>query len=273
MKLSYDEVRRRCLKPNMAEKPLYAKHVTHFFSTRLVWMVGENPVNPNHITTLSLVTGLWAASFFWSPTPGRVLCGAVLLELYYVFDAMDGQLARLQKRSSKTGAFYDSIVTYIVQPALYVSIGWGVYYYTLDALDLVAAFVAAFATLWVTLLWHFQAAIFLYFIKRSKGVKIKAAATAPSPAALFAGSPLKSLFTLLQKSLTFPFTMNLLTAIGIAAFVCELLGGYFPLVQALRLYVAYGASAATLIAVVMTTSWITTRKIDSRYASLFEESA
>jgi len=32
MRLSYSEIRQRCLKPDEAEKPLYPRYVTHTFS-------------------------------------------------------------------------------------------------------------------------------------------------------------------------------------------------------------------------------------------------
>ena len=271
MKLSYAEVRRRCLKPNMAEKPSYGKHVTHFFSTRIVWFLSDFSVHPDYFTTLSLVLGLLGGVCFWAPSSQAVFLGALLIEAYYVFDAVDGQWARLKKCQTKTGAFFDAIVTYLIQPFLYFSIGWGLYVQTSDHRMIFAGALAAFSILWITLLWHFEAAIFLYFIRRAETLKRKAPPVQPARAVVPKNlSPAKKLFSFCQRSLTFPFTMNCLSAIGVLSLLSAFFSFGFPHLLALQFYIVYLATMGCLLAFILTAHWILTKKIDADYTALFE---
>ncbi len=77
MSLSYEEVRKLCLKPNEASKPLYARVVTHALSTRIVHLLQDTPgVTANRLTIASLAAALAAVPFFCLMTPLSVLAGA-----------------------------------------------------------------------------------------------------------------------------------------------------------------------------------------------------
>ena len=130
MKYSYQEVRKLCLKPDEAIKPVYARYVTHALSTFLIWIFQNVSLTPNVITLASLVTAFLAIPFFMAMFPVSVFFGALLIELYYVLDAVDGQWARFKNMKSLTGAFFDAIINYAIQPPLLFAIAWGVFSYT-----------------------------------------------------------------------------------------------------------------------------------------------
>ncbi len=66
-------------------------------------------LTPNHVTTISMLIGVVAAAAF--ATGGRVglVAGAVLLQVAFVADCVDGQLARYTRTFSSFGAWLDSI--------------------------------------------------------------------------------------------------------------------------------------------------------------------
>jgi hypothetical protein len=64
---------------------------------------------PNQITTVSLFIGLLAAIAFATGERWGLVAGAVLLQLAFTTDCVDGQLARYTRTFSKLGAWLDSV--------------------------------------------------------------------------------------------------------------------------------------------------------------------
>ena len=64
----------------------------------------EMDMTPNHITTLSLLTGCIAAYFFYK---GDKLFTIFMLAISYYFDCMDGHYARKYKMETEFGDYYD----------------------------------------------------------------------------------------------------------------------------------------------------------------------
>ena len=64
---------------------------------------------PNQITTLSVLIGFVAAAAFATGERWGLVAGAVLLQIAFTTDCVDGQLARYTRTFSKLGAWLDSI--------------------------------------------------------------------------------------------------------------------------------------------------------------------
>lgn len=266
--ISHSQIRQRCLKPNLAEKPWYAKHVTYAVSTRLVWLIQSTPLTPNAVSTFSLITGLASGACALHPSPWNILTAALLLELYYALDCVDGQLSRLRGLSSMSGAFYDTVITYLVQSALLIALGLGLSTQSGETLWTWLGAAAAAATTWISLIWHFRASLFVYAILKSGGVRCKKSVTT-SPSSRRPSMP-KFIFSWIKKSLTFPLTMNLFTAAGLLSVLGALTGHPALFTLLLRVYLTYTAVAACLVAAALTVHWIWTRRVDKDFASLFE---
>lgn len=119
--------------PNERLSPaeIYRRYTSHpswwtgLFSNRvaaaLVWLAARIPwVTPNRVTVFNGVWGLAVAWFVashlahgWSS-----LWVAIGIELYVIFDCVDGQLARYTRRTSEIGATLDSLVDRVVHPVL-----------------------------------------------------------------------------------------------------------------------------------------------------------
>jgi CTP:molybdopterin cytidylyltransferase MocA len=64
---------------------------------------------PNQVTTVSVLIGLVAAIAFATGERWGLVAGAVLLQLAFTTDCVDGQLARYTRTFSKLGAWLDSV--------------------------------------------------------------------------------------------------------------------------------------------------------------------
>ncbi|MEH2271408.1 MAG: CDP-alcohol phosphatidyltransferase family protein [Nostoc sp.] len=91
----------------------------------LVRPLKDSWVNPNHLTTVRLVTGLAAAIALAVGDTIWVNVGAWLFALSNFLDHTDGELARLSGKSSKWGHQYDLASDAIIHILLFVCIGYG----------------------------------------------------------------------------------------------------------------------------------------------------
>jgi hypothetical protein len=79
----------------------YSKYVARW-AARRGW-------TPNQVTALSMLVGLLAAAAFATGERAGLVGGAILLQLAFTLDCVDGQLARYTRTFSAFGAWLDSI--------------------------------------------------------------------------------------------------------------------------------------------------------------------
>ncbi|WP_414519101.1 CDP-alcohol phosphatidyltransferase family protein [Nostoc sp. PCC 9305] len=91
----------------------------------LIKPLKDSWVNPNHLTTVRLLTGLAAAIALAVGDIIWVNIGAWLFALSNFLDHTDGELARLSGKSSKWGHQYDLVSDAIIHILLFVCIGYG----------------------------------------------------------------------------------------------------------------------------------------------------
>ncbi|WP_414581240.1 CDP-alcohol phosphatidyltransferase family protein [Scytonema sp. PCC 10023] len=91
----------------------------------LIRPLKDSWVNPNHLTTVRLVTGLLATAALAVGSADWVNIGAGLFVLSNFLDHTDGELARLSGKSSKWGHQYDLASDAIIHILLFVGIGYG----------------------------------------------------------------------------------------------------------------------------------------------------
>jgi len=72
------------------------------------WAAGRG-LTPNQVTTVSLAIGALAAAAFATGERWGLVAGALLLQVAFTTDCVDGQLARYTRTFSKLGAWLDSI--------------------------------------------------------------------------------------------------------------------------------------------------------------------
>jgi archaetidylinositol phosphate synthase len=90
----------------------------------LVRPLRRSGVTPNAITTLTLVMGLLCA-WLYALGGNAAHFGGGLFMLACLFDHADGELARMTRRTSTFGHYYDLIADALVLTALFLGIGAG----------------------------------------------------------------------------------------------------------------------------------------------------
>lgn len=84
-------------------------------------------ITPNRLTLLSLATALVACFLITTGDERNFLIAAAVIQVSYIADCMDGQLARYRNTSSRFGAFFDKWSDYVKFPAILLAL-------TIDAL-------------------------------------------------------------------------------------------------------------------------------------------
>ena len=79
----------------------YSKYIARWAARR--------GLNPNQVTTVSMAVGILAAAAFATGERWGLVAGALLLQLAFTLDCVDGQLARYTRTFSKFGAWLDSV--------------------------------------------------------------------------------------------------------------------------------------------------------------------
>jgi phosphatidylglycerophosphate synthase len=247
-------------KKNYARAPRYAKVVTHRVTPYVVYFCHRSGVTPNQVTFASLVVGFVACLFFAVPGVWTMLAGALTLELYYVLDSVDGQLARISGRSSKAGAFFDVLGNYIVHPLVFVAIGYGQSVYA-QALDpLLFGIAAGLGYLWLGMLWEVRGHVLFQSLRRT-GMRPETAAPAETPDVPAPAGAAKRAFSFVHKLCTYPTVMNVITLIA----VVQLLSGGFGFYSWMLLF--YGC-AMPAIAMAKIAKMMRSGEIDGQYEAL-----
>jgi hypothetical protein len=95
----------------------YSKYVARWAARR--------GLTPNQITTVSVLIGFAAAAAFATGDRWGLVAGAVLLQIAFTTDCVDGQLARYTRQFSKLGAWLDSVFDRTKEYAVFAGLAIG----------------------------------------------------------------------------------------------------------------------------------------------------
>lgn len=113
--------------PNGPLSETFNRVTYHKVTIYLSWLFLHTKIKPNQVTLISLITGVLGCIFLAFPNLYPII-GIVLLNLSLIFDMVDGDIARYRKICSLNGAFFDRFVTAIVDPLVFVGLGFAVYF-------------------------------------------------------------------------------------------------------------------------------------------------
>ncbi|MBI4971312.1 MAG: CDP-alcohol phosphatidyltransferase family protein [Candidatus Omnitrophica bacterium] len=127
--------------PNLKElntkvqKPRYkevgnwmVRHFERDAALYVTWALLHTSITAHQVTFITLCLGLLSALILALPGAGGLFAGAILLQIWYLFDHVDGQVARYRGTSSLTGVFFDYLMHYVVHSFIFLGIGVGAYF-------------------------------------------------------------------------------------------------------------------------------------------------
>ena len=85
-------------------------------------------ITPNHVTSFSLLLCFLSSILIGTGKTQLLIIAAILVQLVFIFDCLDGQLARYRSQSSNFGAWFDRVTDRLKDFLIYFSIAWGHYH-------------------------------------------------------------------------------------------------------------------------------------------------
>ena len=124
---SIKKLREICQKPVINLNPFYARKVTRKISIYFTWVLIHLKASGNTISLSMLITGIIASLFFTLGNYSGYIIAVLLLQIWYILDHVDGELARYWKKTSAKGIFIDKLNHHIVHPLIFLFLGIGLY--------------------------------------------------------------------------------------------------------------------------------------------------
>lgn len=103
---------------------LYARLVRRA-SIRLTWLLLRLNFNANQATVLGILIGVAGALMLASTNLWLLVAGVLLLQLSFVMDYSDGEIARYEGSSGPGGAYLDWIGHYYIPGLIALALAWG----------------------------------------------------------------------------------------------------------------------------------------------------
>lgn len=109
------------------EDSLFSTFFYRPISLRITYLLIKTNITPNQVTFFSLVLGLISAAIFILGSYFYSILGIIFLNLSFLMDHVDGEIARYKNLKSSFGAWFDQITDRIKESSALFGMTIGVY--------------------------------------------------------------------------------------------------------------------------------------------------
>lgn len=141
LKPTLKNIKKVVLKPFEPEP--YARFIVRHLSVLFTWFFVRTPITANQVTVLQEIIGVGGCILLGFGNPYYAIIGVLLLQLGYILDCTDGEVARWKNQQSVNGVFLDLVGHLIVIPGYMFALGFGVWMQSGRVEAIVAGFLAA----------------------------------------------------------------------------------------------------------------------------------
>ncbi len=127
-----DPIEQQLKKAIQPQDGIIATNFNSKISIYLVRLLSKSKVTPNQVSIFSFITALGAAYFFSVGSYVYLLMGAFLLQISFVLDCADGELARFKNMASPFGAWLDRLFDRLTEFAVVFGITYGQWQHSKD---------------------------------------------------------------------------------------------------------------------------------------------
>lgn len=127
----------------------YSKYFVRYFSIYISYALANLRIPANVVTVLTGVVGLCGStcmifhSLWWN------VAGAILWQIWFILDCVDGEVARLQNRASVLGIYLDRVSHIVANSTFVLALGLHVYFLKPSILNLIVS-IALYSA------WHWK---------------------------------------------------------------------------------------------------------------------
>ena len=105
----------------------YAKYIVRPISIYFTWLIVRSPLSANNITFLQIIVGCLGALFLAFPYNNLPIYGVLLIQISYILDCVDGEVARWKNLESDRGIYLDLICHTIIISLYMFCFGYGLW--------------------------------------------------------------------------------------------------------------------------------------------------
>lgn len=262
---SLKELNQICQKPRYREAGNWmARYLVRDAALFITWLLLHTTITANQVTLISLIIGI--AGGLWLALQGDIpfLIGVFALQIWYLLDHVDGQIARYRKTASLTGRFFDFTTHHIIHGILFFCLGAYCFYKTNQPLFIFWGFATSLAGMMFNLIHDTKYKTFFEKLLTMKSIRVKEPEEKKQQAKVaMTASSGKKTFSLTHKLFEIHVAMNVLTFAAVLQ--CSILKSVdFRFL----LFIFYGISVP-ILAVTKISYLIVKRKIDQEFDSFF----
>ena len=210
----------RCQKPDHEQiGNWFARKVSRPMALRVTWVLLPTGVSAHAITLAAWVIAFAAAGLLGYGERWSLVAGAGMLQLWYLLDHVDGQIARYRQAASLDGVQLDYLMHHTIDLLLPCAFGFGMFRATGAQGALVAGFVWGLAALVLGLEHDVRAKAFIQRLKRLEGRLdvIGGGGGRPAPAPALPAGLWRRIARLARKACEVHVVMNTLGVLALAS--------------------------------------------------------
>ncbi|HUY91273.1 MAG TPA: CDP-alcohol phosphatidyltransferase family protein [Pirellulales bacterium] len=250
-RLPLAELERRCQKPDYRLIGNWmARRVSRPLALRVTWLVLPWGLSAHAATGLAALAAAASAVSFGYGSLSSWLLGAALLQVWYLLDHVDGQLARFHGAASLDGVQLDYLMHHVVNLIVPWGLGFGLAGRPLDATWLVLGLVFSLGLVAIGLVNDTRYKAFIERLKSLEGELrvVGGAGGRPAPAPPLPRRPLKLAAYTARKACEIHVVMNALTIVAAAEWLLD--DRAFVIARLYLLLMAPGALIVALATIV-----------------------
>lgn len=245
-RLSLAELERRCQKPDHRRVGNWmARRVSRPLALRVTWLVLPWGLSAHVATGCAALVALASALSFGFGSLSSWLLGAALLQLWYLLDHVDGQLARFRGTASLDGVQLDYLMHHVVNLIVPWGLGFGLTGRPLNATWIMLGLIFSLGLVAIGLINDTRYKAFIERLKSLEGELrvVGGGGCEPAAAPSTQPRPLKLAAYLARKSCEIHVVMNSLTIVSVVAWLID---DHSLLLQ--RIYLFLMAPGAAIVA-------------------------
>lgn len=121
---SLKELNNICQKANYKKTGNWmVRHILRDAALPATWLLLHTKITANQVTLIALLIGMIGIALFAIPPRFAFLIGALLVQLWYYLDHVDGQIARYRKTASLSGRYFDFMMHHIIHGFFFFGLG------------------------------------------------------------------------------------------------------------------------------------------------------
>ncbi len=237
---------------------VYMRYVCRPISIRLTRRILPSSVTADQVSQAMIAAGIFSALVLAFPWRGTFFIGALLLQLWYLIDCMDGEVARyryykqtgrisIDKRdTSLTGMYYDMINHYLMNFLVPAAMAFGLYLKSGALSVLLGGMLASLGQVLLLAMHDARSRAVLSHLRKYKTIRVVQAPASAEPVQKKERSPAHQAFMGVHYTMTYPSVMNLVL-------LAALLNGcasHFDWRGPLLLYLAVGSALVSTVLIV-----------------------